>query len=351
MGLAGADARPSDATTQTRQRHDEALQGISPQLGALAVVAARATRLRAAMDAMSMEAARSWHWMGDLEEDLAVPHDDNPAYDLRAVLHQGERDRLNGATAGSSAGDWIENPRGMPPAFVPRFEDVLNTGSPRPGTWIYLNEARVSNGPLLPVLRMVYWDQESETWRRFMATPDCIEPVTVPQPWAGPGPHLGRPPQDGQAWGRHRPSAAATERRDAERSNHNRRRRGPEFVRTNRLTMPPNEARLMQISVQAFTAFMLLENDTSGRAPAPTPEEVAAAAARGVREGIIEYCDSSSSEGRAGESEANDRRAQGGAGYRPVRSAPSATARRAPADPGPPARRRPRNWRYTDTLG
>ena len=128
--------------------------------------------------------------------------------------------------------------------------------------------------------------------------------------------------------------------------------RGPEFVRTNRRMLPPNEARLMQISVQAFTALMLLENDTSGRAAAPSPEEVASAAARTVREGIIECCDSSSSsEENVREYMANNRRTQGGAGYRPVRSAPSATARGAPANPGPPARRRPRGWRYTDTVG
>ena len=185
-----------------------------------------------------------------------------------------------------------------------------------------------------------------------MATPDCIEPVTVPQPWTGPGPRWGWDLQDGQARDRRRSNAAAAERRDAARPNHGRRRRGPEFVRTNRLTMPPNEARLMRLSIQAFTALMLLEDNASGRAPAPTPDEIAAAAARVVHDGIIECCDSSSSsEERTREVATDSRQAQDGAGYRPVRSAPSVAARGAPADPGPPARRRPCGWRYTDTLG
>jgi len=290
--------------------------------------------------------------MGDLEEDLAVPLDDNPAYDLRAVLDRGERDRLSGAPASLSAGDWIEAPRGMPPALVPHFEDVLNTGSPRPGTWIYLNEAMVGNGPLLPVLRMVYWDQESETWRRFMATPDCIEPVTVPQPWTGPGPLLSSGRHNGQAYEERRADAPVTERRDEERPRHNRRRRGPEFVRTNRPAKPPYEARLVRLAVQAFAALMLRQGNTNESAPAPTPEEIATAVATVVHDDMVERCDSSSSSGeRSREVATDNRRARDGAGYRPVRTAPSVAARRAPANPGPPARRLPRGWRYTDTLG
>ena len=288
--------------------------------------------------------------MGNLEEDLAVPLDDNPAYDLRAVLDRGERDRLNGGPASSCAGDRVEAPRGMPPALVPHFEDVLNTGSPRPGTWIYLNEAMVGNGPLLPVLRMVYWDQESETWRRFMATPDCIEPVTVPQPWTG----LRQPPtsacDSGQARGEPRARRSA-DHRDGERPEHGRRRRGPEFVRTSRPSMPTHDARVVRLAVQAFASLMVDRSNASEELPAPTLEEIATAVATVVHDDIVVRCDSSSSGGeRAAVATTDNRRASDGIGYRPVRAAPSSAARRAPANPRPPVRRLPREWRYTDTL-
>ena len=185
-----------------------------------------------------------------------------------------------------------------------------------------------------------------------MATPDCIEPVTVPQPWTGPGPLWSCERQDGQASEERRTDAADTERRDEERPRHSRRRRGPGFVRTNRLTIPPYEARLVRLAVQAFAALMLRQGNTIENAPAPTPDEIATAVARVVHDDMIECCDSSSSSGeRSREVATDNRRARDGAGYRPVRTAPSVAARRAPADPGPPARRRPREWRYTDTLG
>jgi len=163
-----------------------------------------------------------------------------------------------------------------------------------------------------------------------MATPDCFAPVTVPQPWTSPGPQRERPPRSNTARNQ-RPSGETA-----------RPMRGPAFVRTERRALPPNEARLMQISVRAFTALMLLENDTSGHAAAPSPEEVAFAAATAVHGGLIELCDSSSSDENVSEYMANNRRTGGGTGYRPVRSAPSSAARGAPAYPGPPARRRPR---------
>ena len=110
MGLAGADARPSAEASHIHQLtqwgaawHLLAAQGSSD---CCSDCCCSGPGLLTAMDALSMEAARSWHWMGNLEEDLAVPLDDNPAYDLRAVLDRGERDRLSGAPASLSAGDW-----------------------------------------------------------------------------------------------------------------------------------------------------------------------------------------------------------------------------------------------------
>ena len=288
--------------------------------------------------------------MGELDEDLALPRDGGPPYDPRAVIDRTGRGGLGAGPAITSAGERIAAARGMPPAFVPGFADVLNTGSPRPGTWTYLSEARTGNGPLLPVLCMVYWDEESETWRRFMATPDCIEPVTVPQPWTG----LRQPPtsacDSGQARGEPR-ARRSTDHRDGERPEHGRRRRGPEFVRTSRPSMPTHDARVVRLAVQAFASLMVDRSNASDELPAPTLEEIATAVATVVHDDIVVSCDSSSSGGeRAAVVTTDNRRTSDGIGYRPVRAAPSSAARSAPANPRPPVRRLPREWRYTDTL-
>ena len=147
--------------------------------------------------------------------------------------------------------------------------------------------------------------------------------------WTGSGPQQGRTPL-GTAGHDSRPAGGAA-----------RLARGPEYVITERRTLPPNEARLMRISVRAFTALMLLENNVSGHAAAPTTEEVAFAAATAVHTGYIELSDdSSSSDEHVAEYIANNRRTMGGTGYRPVRSAPSSAARGAAAYPSAPARRR-----------
>ena len=285
------------------------------------------------MDDMAQNAARGWDCDSEeLERLLTIPAADNPAYDQQAVLLPGERDRLEDIPGLSPhPGEWLDNPAGVPPTFVPRFEDVLNRGSPPPGTWIYMTEARMTCGACLPVLRMVYWDQESDTWRRFMATPDCFAPVTVPQPWTGSGPQQGQPPL-GTAGRGPRPAGGAA-----------RLARGLEYVRTERRTLPPNEARIMGISVRAINiALGLLENNAGGHPSAPTPEEVAFAAASAVNAGIIELSDSSSSDEHVEEHIANNRRTGGGTGYRPVRSTPSSATRGSVAYPDAPARRRPR---------
>lgn len=164
-----------------------------------------------------------------------------------------------------------------------------------------------------------------------MATPDCFAPVTVPQPWTGSGPQQGQPPL-GTAGRGPRPAGGAA-----------RLARGLEYVRTERRTLPPNEARLMGISVRAFNiALGLLENNAGGHPSAPTPEEVAFAAASAVNAGIIELSDSSSSDEHVEEHIANNRRTGGGTGYSPVRSTPSSATRGSVAYPDAPARRRPR---------
>ena len=302
------------------------------------------------MDAMAMEAARSWHWMGELHEDLALPNVGCPPYDLRAVANSNARGASAAGPATSGPGERIVTARGMPPALVPGFADVLNSGSPRPGTWIYLSEARTNNGPVLPVLCMVYWDDETGTWRRFMATPDCIEPVTVPQPWAG----LRRPPADARdnRYVRGRPPPRqGTLYRNGERPDHGGLRRGPGFVRSTRRSIPPHDARVVRLAVQAFASLMVDRSNASDHLPPPTPEEITMAVATVVHEDIVVRCDSSSSgEERAAVPSSSDRLTDGDVGYGPVRAANPAAARRGPAGPRPSAKRLPRWWRYTDIL-
>ena len=141
-----------------------------------------------------------------------------------------------------------------------------------------------------------------------MAPPDWIEPVTVPQPWTGPGPLLSNGRHDGQAYEERRAVAPVTERRDGERPRRNMRRRGTEFVRANRPAMPPYEARLVRLAVQAFAALMLRQGNTNDSAPAPTPEEIATAAATVVHDDMVERCDSSSSSGERSREVATDNR-------------------------------------------
>ena len=184
-----------------------------------------------------------------------------------------------------------------------------------------------------------------------MATPDCIEPATVPQPWTGPR----QPPTNAWNSGQAREERRArwsTDHRDGECPRHSMRRRGPEFVRTSRPTMPTYEARVVRLAVQAFAALMVSRSNANDDPPAPTLEEMATAVATVVHDDIVVRCDSSSSSGgeRPAEVATDNRRARDGVGYRPVRTAPSTAARRAPANPRPPVRRLPREWRYTDTL-
>ena len=96
--------------------------------------------------------------MGELHEDLARSYDGCPPYDERAVTVGGASGASPAVPARLGAGERIAIARGMPPALVPSFADIRNSGSPRPGTWIYLSETRTCSGPVLPVLRMVYWD-------------------------------------------------------------------------------------------------------------------------------------------------------------------------------------------------
>jgi len=299
---------------------------------------------------MAMDAARSWHWMGELQEDLARSYGDCLRYDDRAVTAGGPGCASAAGPAGPGSGERVATSRGMPPALVPSFVDVRNSGSPRPGTWIYLSEAIACSGPVLPVLRMVYWDGETGTWRRFMATPDCIEPVTVPMPWDG----ARQPPTDARDGWRVRgcapPGQGPPPRRNL-RPEYVEPRRGPDFVRSTRLSIPNHDARVARLAVQAFSCLMVGRSSTSGHHPPPSLEEIALAVATLVHEDDAESCGSSSvSEVRTTESSANERRGSGDGGYGPVRTGDPSATRRGPAGPRPVAKRLPRWWRYTDII-
>ena len=288
--------------------------------------------------------------MGELHEDLAWSYDGCPPYDDRAVAVGGASGASAAGPAGLGPGERIATARGMPPALVPSFADIRNSGSPRPGTWIYLSEAITCSGPVLPVLRMVYWDDETGTWRRFMATPDCIEPVTVPMPWAG----LRQPPADARdgvrVRGRPPPGQGAPLRRGG-RPGYVEPRRGPDFVRSTRRSVPNHDARVVRLAVQAFSCLMVDRSNASGHLPPPTLEEITLAVATVVHEDVVVSCDSSSAgEERAAGASASDRLIDGDVGYGPVRTVNPSATRRGPAGPRPVAKRLPRWWRYTDII-
>ena len=139
--------------------------------------------------------------------------------------------------------------------------------------------------------------------------------------------------------------------RDGGRPEHGRRRRGPEFVRTSRPSMPTHDARVVRLAVQAFACLMVDRSNATDRLPPPTPEEITMAVATVVHEDIVVRCDSSSSgEERAAGPSSSVRLTDGDVGYGPVRAANPAAARRGPAGPRPSAKRLPRWWRYTDIL-
>ena len=288
--------------------------------------------------------------MGELQEDLARSYGDCLRYDDRAVTAGGPGCASAAGPAGPGSGERVVTSRGMPPALVPSFVDVRNSGSPRPGTWIYLSEAIACSGPVLPVLRMVYWDGETGTWRRFMATPDCIEPVTVPMPWDG----ARQPPTDARdAWrvrGCAPPGQGPPPRRNL-RPDYVEPRRGPDFVRSTRLSIPNHDARVARLAVQAFSCLMIGRSSASGHHPPPSLEEIALAVATLVHEDDAESCGSSSvSEVRTTESSANERRGSCDGGYGPVRTGDPSATRRGPAGPRPVAKSLPRWWRYTDII-
>ena len=288
--------------------------------------------------------------MGELHEDLARSYGDCLRYDDRAVTAGGACCASAAGPAGLGSGGRVATARGMPPALVPSFVDVRNSGSPRPGTWIYLSEAIACSGPVLPVLRMVYWDDETGTWRRFMATPDCIEPVTVPMPWAG----VRQPPTDARdGWrvrGRAPPGQGPPLRRNA-RPEYVEPRRGPDFVRSTRRSIPNHDARVARLAVQAFSCLMVDRSNASGLHPPPSLEEITLAVATVVHEDVVVSCDSSSAgEERAAGASASERLGSGDGGYGPARTVNPSTTRRGPAGPRPVAKRLPRWWRYTDII-
>ena len=133
---------------------------------------------------LDQQVARAWRLLEIYENDRADSIAANAVYDRAGVLvpdpggpesAPAQLAHLPVEGAGTRAG--------LPPARVLSYEEVVNRGPPSPGSWVYLAETCRSSGTV-PMMRFVYWDQESDTWRRFAACPDCFEPYTVQQPWA-----------------------------------------------------------------------------------------------------------------------------------------------------------------------
>ena len=129
------------------------------------------------------QVARAWLLLGGYENDRSDSIAANTQYDRAGVLVRslGDPAGAPGQTAPPPAGGQ-EPHAGLPPSRVPNYGEVVNRGMANPGTWVFLSD--VSKQPdTAPVMRFVYWDDDSDTWRRFAACPDCFQPYTVQQPW------------------------------------------------------------------------------------------------------------------------------------------------------------------------
>ena len=121
---------------------------------------------------LDLQVARAWLLLGGYENDRSDSIAANAQYDRAGVLvHSlGDPAGAPGQTAPPPAGGQ-EPHAGLPPSRVPNYGEVVNRGMANPGSWVFL--ADVSKHPdTAPVMRFVYWDDDSDTWRRFAACPD-----------------------------------------------------------------------------------------------------------------------------------------------------------------------------------
>ena len=128
---------------------------------------------------LDLQVARAWLLLGGHENDRSDSIAANAEYDRAGVLVSGSGGPASAPeqTAPLPAGG--AGPQtGFPPSRIPGYGEVVNRGAASPGSWVFL--AETSKYPdTAPIMRFVYWDDESDTWRRFAACPDCFQPYTV----------------------------------------------------------------------------------------------------------------------------------------------------------------------------
>ena len=132
---------------------------------------------------LDLQVARAWLLLGGYENGRSDSIAANAEYDRAGVLVSGAGGPASAPerTAPLTAGG-ARPQAGLPPSRVPGYGEVVNRGPASPGSWVFL--AETSKYPdTAPMMRFVYWDDKSDTWRRFAACPDCFEPYTVQQPW------------------------------------------------------------------------------------------------------------------------------------------------------------------------
>ena len=123
---------------------------------------------------LDLQVARAWLLLGGYENGRSDSIAANAEYDRAGVLVSGSGGPASAPerTAPLPAGG-AGSRTGLPPSRVPSYEEVVNRGPASPGSWVF--RAETCRSPdTAPMMRFVYWDQDSDTWRRFAACPDCF---------------------------------------------------------------------------------------------------------------------------------------------------------------------------------
>ena len=151
---------------------------------------------------LDLQVARAWLLLSSYENDRSDAIAANVQYDLAGLLVRGPDDPVGAPGQAARPHACGQEPHaGLPPSRVPGYAEVVNRGMANPGSWVFLADVN-RHADTAPVMRFVYWDDESDTWRRFAACPDCFQPFTVRQPWrslaaSGPGQGSGPGPSSG----------------------------------------------------------------------------------------------------------------------------------------------------------
>ena len=148
---------------------------------------------------LDLQVARAWLLLGGYENDRSDAIAANAQYDRAGLFVRGPDGPGGALEHATPPPTRAQEPHaGLPPSRVPGYSEVVNRGMASPGSWVFLADVN-RHGDTAPVMRFVYWDDETDTWRRFAACPDLFSRFTVRQPWrslaacgpsqgAGPGP-------------------------------------------------------------------------------------------------------------------------------------------------------------------